>query len=118
MMVSNVISNVGEIDGFNIITPEEQSLVKDHISDFLSHKPKQLSPARLKETAQPKNQPKSQNFRHKGLPIPSIKLLFTNADQLTSPKMAELKKVILIENPLLVAIREVKLKDSRQLTTP
>ena len=33
-LMSNVISNVDEINGFNIITPEEQSLVKDHISHF------------------------------------------------------------------------------------
>ena len=107
-LASNVISNVDEIDGFNIITPEEQSLVKGHISHFLSHIPKQSSPARLKETAQPNNKPKSQNFRPKALSIPSIKILYTNADQLTSPKMVEFKKVI--ENPLLVAISEVKLK--------
>ena len=56
-MVSDFISHVDEIDGFNIITP-----------DFLS----QLSPARLKETAQPNNKPKLQNFRPKALPLPCL----------------------------------------------
>ena len=61
-LMSNVISNVDEIDGFNSITPEEQSLVKDLISHFLSHIPKELSSARLKETEQPNSKPKLQNF--------------------------------------------------------
>ena len=85
MMLSNVISNVGEIGGINIITPEEQSLVKDHIYHFLSHIPKQLSSARRKETAQPNNKPKSKNSRPKAHFYPAIKILFTNADQLTAP---------------------------------
>ena len=36
--------------------------------------------------------------------------MFTNADQLTSSKMIELKKIIEKEKPLIVAVSEVKPK--------
>ena len=109
-VVSNVVRNVDEIDGFNIITPEEQSLVKDYISHFLSNIPKKLPSGRATEITQPNRKPKSQYFRPKALSLPSIKIMFTNADQLTSTKIVELKNVIQIENPPLVAVSEVKLK--------
>ena len=38
--------------------------------------------------------------------------MFTNADQLTSPKIIELKKNIQDEKPLIVAVSEVKPKNS------
>ena len=58
-VVSNVVRNVDEIDGFNIITPEEQSLVKDYISHFLSNILKKLPAGRATEITQPNRKPKS-----------------------------------------------------------
>ena len=40
-----------------------------------------------------------------------MKVLFTNSDQLTTLKMAELKTKIKLENPLIVAVSEVKVKN-------
>ena len=40
--------------------------------------------------------------------------MFTNADQLTSSKMIELKKLIEEKKPLIAAVSEVKPKNSKE----
>ena len=50
--------------------------------------------------------------------VPSITVMFTNADQLTSDKNVKLTTIIDREKPMVVAVCEVKPKksgDSRQL---
>ena len=47
----------------------------------------------------------------KNSPIPKMKILFTNADQLTESKMTELVTKIELEKPLIVAVSEVKMKN-------
>ena len=42
--------------------------------------------------------------------------MFTNADQLTTSKIIELRNLIQTEKPLLVAMSEVKLKNSDERT--
>ena len=48
--------------------------------------------------------------------LPKLKVMFTNADQLTSSKMVELKKHVETEKPHIMAICEVKPKNLIQLT--
>ena len=52
--------------------------------------------------------------RLKSLQLPSVKVIFTNADQLTSSKISELKKIIDEKKPLIVAVNEVKPKNSKE----
>ena len=44
-----------------------------------------------------------------------IKILYTNAGQLTTSKMTELKSRIQQENPLIIAICEIKSKNSDRI---
>ena len=48
--------------------------------------------------------------------LPTIKVMFTNADQLTSSKMTELTYKIEEEKPLIIAVCEVKPKNARDRT--
>ncbi len=48
--------------------------------------------------------------------LPEIKVLFTNADQLTPSKMSELKNYILREKPLIIGVCEVKPKNGKSFS--
>ena len=43
--------------------------------------------------------------------LPNLDVLYTNADQLTSSKMIELKKLVEMKKPLVIAVCEVKTKN-------
>ena len=47
----------------------------------------------------------------------TLKVMFTNADQMTPSKMVELKKLIEIEKPLIVAVTELKPSENHQNAT-
>ena len=49
--------------------------------------------------------------------LPTIKVMFTNADQLTSSKMTELTYKIEEEKTLIIAMCEVKPKNARDRTS-
>ena len=46
--------------------------------------------------------------------MPSMRVLFTNADQLTTSKMAELRVRVNQEKPHILAVSEVKIKNPRK----
>ena len=52
-------------------------------------------------------------MKPKQLGLHTLKVMFTNADQMTPSKMGELKKLIEIEKPLIVAATELKQKNIR-----
>ena len=54
---------------------------------------------------------KSRKTKLKSLGLPTLKVMFMNADQMTPSKMVELKKQIEMEKPLIVAVYEVKQKN-------
>ena len=47
---------------------------------------------------------------------PSIKILYTNANQFTHAKKDELQQRIITEKPMLVALNEVKPKNGREMS--
>ena len=55
----------------------------------------------------------STNDEHSSYNMPSPKVLFPNADSLTTSKMVELKKMIETEKPLIVSVCEVKPKNTK-----
>ena len=57
--------------------------------------------------------PNPREDRLRSLHLPSIKVMFTNAD-LTSSKMIELKKIIEGKKPLIVAVSEVEPKNCKE----
>ena len=48
--------------------------------------------------------------------LPSMKVMFTNADQLATSKMTELRKKIEREKLVIIAVCEVKSKNSKERT--
>ena len=66
-----------------------------------------FDPRKLKYTPNPSSD----------LNLPSIKIMYTNSNQLTTSKMTELQKKIEHEKPLIVAVCEVKPKNSNDRTT-
>ena len=64
----------------------------------------------MKKSVLVQDNPKSKKPKLKSLGLPTMKVMFTNADQMT-PKMVELNKQIETEKPLIVAVCEVKQKN-------
>ena len=52
----------------------------------------------------------------KMMKTPSIKVLFTNADQFTHSKKNELQERIITDKPIIIAVSEVKPKNSKNMT--
>ena len=111
--VTNVITDTNEIDGTESITKEEHLRIKKLVEDANKIRTKPMlrtSAKKVQKSALMRGKSNSREDRIISLHIPSIKVMFTNADQLTSSKMIELKKIIEKEKPLIVAVSEVKPK--------
>ena len=117
---SNTISNVKTLSGFNELNNEEKQLIKDlvdkqnvQVKDSSVALPKKI-PTR-KKTALPPSKIRTSKLVPSGLP--SMDILFTNADHLNKEKMSELRQQINTMKPQVVAISEMKPKNnSKKLT--
>ena len=117
-VLSSVISKASEVDGIVMLTPTEKSKLDKLIeqSNAARSKPLPVETVRQKSASiiptynARKRSTKSSN-------IPSMKILFTNADQLTTAKMAELNAKVSQEKPLIIAVTEVKLENSKKERT-
>ena len=91
---------------------------KVRINDLLRNvpSPKLSSAALIKNTGikVPSTQP-----RHRTQPItfPAVNIMFTNADQLTPLKLTKLKTRIQKDKPLIIAVYEIKPKNSEACWT-
>ena len=117
---SNTVKDVSELDGIDIITNDEIS----QITKLIQAPPPVITTV---TTPRPTTQlangtdttPNPTKCRIKTLKsqnLPSLKIMFTNAVQLTTSKIIELRNLIQTEKPLLVAVSEVKLKNSDERT--
>ena len=117
---SNTVKDVSELDGIDSITNDEIS----QITKLIQATPPVITTV---TTPRPTTQlangtdttPNPTKCRIKTLKsqnLPSLKIMFTNADQLTTSKIKELRNLIQTEKPLLVAVSEVKLKNSDERT--
>ena len=97
-LAKNVISNIDEVDGIDCMKKSDIETIKSLIANFISTHDKPLPQEKkrttkkvvlpiLEESKQRKSKLKSTN-------IPSIKIMFTNTDQMTTTKMNELLKRI------------------------
>ena len=111
----NIISGVEDVDGIDNLAESEITILTDAIQKANSERLKCL-PDKSNYITRKKNvNDPPVNVRKSKLKtsnIPSMKILFTNADQLTGSKMCELIAKISHEKPMLVAVSEVKLKNS------
>ena len=91
-VLSSVISASSEIDGFENISSEEKLMVEDLIAQSNAGRANPLPEEMSHKKAKTKmcHSQKTQIRSLKPSNMPSMKVLFTNADQLTSSKMAEL----------------------------
>ena len=111
----NVISDIGDLDGVDSLREDDVRILVEAIEKGNAERTNILADVSLPgvrkkvEIVAPLNARKS---RLKGSAIPSMKVLFTNADQLTESKMSELVTKVNHEKPLIVAISEVKMKNS------
>lgn len=114
----NIITNIDDVDGIENIEGEKRDELKSLIETLkVKWNEKLLSREKKKPvrrifqegSALPKKRLKCSN-------LPSMKIIYTNADQLTSPKMLELRNLIKIKKPLIIAVCEMKTKSPKERT--
>ena len=110
---SNIITGTKGIEGFEKIMAEDQVFITELIiNENAVRKQLPKNPVRIKKRQNPVSEEKE---RRKLRPsnLPTIPVLFTNADQLTGIKLTELQNHIKREKPLIIGICEIKPKNSR-----
>ena len=114
---TNVITDINEIDGIESVPADVKSRIVTLINDTSMKRTKPLatSTANTKKSVVIQGTSKSRIVKLKSLGLPALKVMFTNADQMTPSKLVELKKQIEAEKPLIVAVSEVKQKKNKIL---
>ena len=114
-LASKTLTNINELDGVENITEDERILIGNCIeegnktrADSIPH----ISALTSNKTAKLQRVTGARKATLKSHNEPLIKIMFSNADQLTSPKMCELITKIQQEHPMIVAICEVKPKNA------
>ena len=114
-VLASVISNVTEIDGMEGISLEERMRVEDMIREFNSGRNTPLPEEESHKKPSAKGSGLERKTRSlKSSNIPAMRILFTNADQLTTSKMAELQVKAREEKPHIIAVSEIKLKNPKK----
>ena len=114
-LVSNVVKDSSELDGFELIKVDDKLLIKQRIES------ENATRKTLLENPKPKTQKceapaRIRKLQLKQSTVPAINVMFTNSDQLTAEKMCELKSRVLREKPHIIAISEVKPKNGNRRT--
>ena len=108
-----------ELDGIDLITNDEKTRIEKLIQETISMRTKPFTGGpvvNLKPVSMMMNTPQCRLNKLKCTNLPSMKVMFTNADQLTTSKMTELRKKIEREKPVIIAVCEVKPKNSKERT--
>ena len=107
------MDDVSQLDGIENVTPVEKTQIIKLIEDEKARRTAPL-PTKCAGNEKPKPQPVPKTRKSRLVPsgLPDIKVMFTNADQLTPSKKVELTERIEREKPLIVAVSEVKPKHS------
>ena len=114
---TNTINCMDDVMGFELIKDEEKMRIVQMMDELNAKReavdtskskkePKRISP--MDESA------KTRVSRLKSSHLPTLDVLYTNADQLTPSKMTELKKLVERKKPMIIAVCEVKPKNPRQ----
>ena len=96
-LAENIITCINEIDGLESITNEEKMQVMSMIDDANAARTMLLPQAFTNKIVPRRQMQEPSKLRGKRLKtsnLPTIKVMFTNADQLTTSKMIELKNKI------------------------
>ena len=113
----SIIKDLNDLDGFDQLSSQDKlymsNLFDDVIAKIVLPTPTVL-PKKAKITQTP---PHIRKSKLKSATMPHINVMFTNADQLTSGKLSELKTRIERDKPSIIAVSEVKLKNSKNRDT-
>ena len=109
----NTINDTSEIDGMDNISEKDQALLIEEIKK-LSEKRKITASETPRKTCKTRKQVTATARRKKLVTRtePAIKIMYTNADQLTTGKKDELIARIEKEKPMIVAVTEAKPKNA------
>ena len=115
---THVIERTEDIANFDLITDGDKERVKSLIDQTIASRKKPLSEPRRrrKEPIEMQEAPNVRLSRLKSANLPSLKVLYTNADQMTTTKKSELVNLIEREQPLIVAVCEAKPKNAKERT--
>ena len=113
-LAKHVFLSLDEVDGVDCIRKDDKELIDQLLANFLASQNKPLPQEQKRVNRRVKlpylEEVKSVRPKLKPTTVPSVKIMVTNADQMTSIKKIELLKRIEIERPMIVAISEVKSK--------
>ena len=112
----NVVTHADQLVGFNDLNETDKLHLLNLIDTENGRRKKIPPPAQKKQKVcvSPEAPIQVRKARLKTTNMESLPVLFTNADQLTTSKMAELRTRIQQVKPMIVAISEVKPKNSRE----
>jgi hypothetical protein len=107
--------------GFDLIKDEERIFILKLMDEVNAKKLDSAAEAQRKKVHTQKKKilppPKIRTAKLTPSGLPSMNILYTNADQLNQGKMSELQQRIITEKPMIIAITEVKPKNtSKKLT--
>ena len=106
---------MSEIDGFETIKNEDKSLITELIEKDKASRTRPLAIEYVKKkTIQIQAPSDVHRSKLNSTNLPCMNIMFTNADQLTTLKMTELNKRVMQEKPMVIAICEVKPKNSKE----
>ena len=110
---ANVIKTSSEIDGFENMSASEKDLIKKQIQELEEYKAAHPTKHYVRKPTSSQIPMTVRRKKLKMMKSPSMKVMFTNADQFTHSKKDELQQRILTEKPLVIAVSEVKAKHGK-----
>ena len=115
----STIMNINEIDDIDSVPEEVRNEVLNLIEQtkILRQRPFSKPIASFQKSLLIPTVTKSSKPKLKPTHLSTLKVMFTNADQMTPSKMDELKKKMELEKPLIVAVSEMKYKNSTESTS-
>ena len=113
----NTITCMDDMDGFELIEDDDRVKILQMIETANAERKRPFD--EQKETRRKIRRipfPSELGYRPRlsSLKAPSVKIMYTNADQITPSKKAELIKKIELHKPIIVAVCEVKTKNSKE----
>ena len=117
-IASNVISDINQIDGIELLNKVDRDRILKYIEDENNTREKPLpekGPGKIHNNSSPPTTVKQKRLAPSELP--NFTVMFTNADQLTSSKKVELTEYIQREKPMIIAVSEVKPKNTVERET-
>ena len=112
---SNVVTSTDGIKGLEDLTDVDKVRVVNMINSYTSLAQNLALPSNNTCKSTPTlHPPRVQKARKISSSIPKMKVMYTNADQMTSTKFMELKAKVRLYNPTIIAVCEVNLKNGKQ----